>query len=258
MAGTEIQIPADEPCAAIELGEVNVGNVSIDNAALATAICDELEPKFDGVVAAVQQQTVDLTAVINGLPASICTELEPKLQAVVDAVNNIQVSADNETYCTIVCTPFDDDVNGDMTNIVCYIEACLQEINKTTGDITVTDLGAFEDSKLDTPYTPNNPIDPTTLQDNKVIGSTPYYRTLTGPTSFTVAPLNAGYVQSLTIIGITGTTEILDASGVTSTLPAGASVSSEGNTNFLLQPLPTITLAAGATAFVLWEEPLTQ
>ena len=59
--------------------------------------------------------------------------------------------------CTVRCMC--DDVNGDGTNIVQYVEAYVQTANPNTNVITSALAGTFTDESLTTAYTPTNPVD---------------------------------------------------------------------------------------------------
>ena len=54
-----------------------------------------------------------------------------------------------------------DDVNGDQSDLVKYVDACLIQVSGN--DVTSNNLGSFTDSTLKTRYNPVNPVDPESL-----------------------------------------------------------------------------------------------
>ena len=56
-----------------------------------------------------------------------------------------------------------DDVNGNMTELVKYVKACVIEVSG--GFVSSVELGAFTDESLKVIYNPANPVDPESLGD---------------------------------------------------------------------------------------------
>lgn len=150
-----------------------------------------------------------------------------------------------------------DDINGDGSDIVRFVDASLIAIDHA-GIASANFLGSFTDQTLGTAYVAVAPGDCCDIVDGaKVVGSEPHRSDIDGP-NFSYQPTPSTYLESLTVIVKVGSVQVTDANGTVSIMSTGESNTWVGQANNILSPIPVFSVPAGARACFLWTEPLLQ
>ena len=164
---------------------------------------------------------------------------------VVDPATIINCQTD-VTHTELQLTNLVDDVAGDGTVLVSYVDACLLNIT-ADGTVTSTNLGSFTDACLDTIYTPTNPTQPGSAITQPVENSGRVV--LTGSGVWSPNPLT----QSYTITVIAGTPSFTDSFGNTSSMFAGEAPTYDFKYDNI-DTTPTVTAGAGDTVVITYIE----
>lgn len=183
---------------------------------------------YTSIITAIQTQTTNLT---NSLQV-ICDKL-------VDVLTEIEKVKFTDMH--VVCMV--DDVNGDGTELVSFVEATV--VSYVDGVITTTDAGTFTDEMLDTPYVTQG-----TVSTMCSLGSQAEVKQdseeLNGPNVFRPSNLTLAYTIRAKTSGVLFT----GSNGVQRTLEANEVIQYTRKDDTLFDTLPVVEIPTGECAII--------